>query len=73
MKFNSSERGNCLIDDVQILYVSSANKSNIISDGTFTEVNDTICTDVFDYDYLSTLWSLSSYIEDVIKYISVDS
>lgn len=28
------------------------------------------CTDVFDYDYLSTLWSLNFYIEDVIKYIS---
>lgn len=69
-EIEASERGNCLIDDVQILYASSANKSNIISDGIFTEANDTICTNVFDHDYLSTLWSLSSYIEDVVKYIS---
>lgn len=71
-EIEASERGNCLIDDVQILYALSANKSNIISDGIFTEANDTICTNVFDHDYLSTLWSLSFYMK-MWSNTSVDS
>jgi len=68
-EIQASENGNCEINDIQILYVSSVNISNV-SDGLFTEVDDTISTNIFDHDYLSTLWSLSAYVEEVIQYIS---
>ena len=70
-EIEASERGNCLIAGVQILYASSTIKSKV-SDDLFTvdEVDDTPAERLFDHDYLSTLWTLSPYVGEVIKYIS---
>jgi len=67
-EIEASDKGNCLINDVQILYVSSQKKR---SDGLFTEVDDIeLFADAFDRDYLSRLCQLSPYIDEVVKYIS---
>lgn len=64
------ETGNCMINDLQILFVSSANKNDTL----FTEEDkQTTSVDVdvlFDHDYLSTMWNLSPYVDEVVAYIS---
>lgn len=68
-EIQASENGNCAINDVQMLFVSSV-KTSKLTDGLFTEVNNAESIDVFDHDYLSTLWSLTTYVEEVVKYVS---
>lgn len=66
----ASEKGNCLINDVQILYVSSAKKKNT-TDGLFNDVDDiNLSIDSFDQLYFSTLCVVTPYVDDVVKYIS---
>lgn len=65
----ASEKGNCLINDIQILYVTSTKKA--ITNDLSCDEEEKTSVDVFDYhDYLSTLWSLSQFIEDVVAHIS---
>lgn len=64
----ASGKGNCLINDIQILYVTSTKKA-ITNDLPCDEEEET-SVDVFNHDYLSTSWSLSHFIEDVVAHIS---
>lgn len=68
-EIQAAETGNCLIDDVQIFFVSSCSKK----DSVFEEEENTEIASVdvlFDHDYLSTLWNLTPYVDEVVKYIS---
>lgn len=66
----AAETGNCMINDIQILFASSANKEDTL----FTEEDNMQITSsidvLFDHDYLSTLWNLSPYVDKVVTYIS---
>ena len=63
------EKRNCLINDIQILYVTST-KNNIITNDLLYDKEEEASIDFFDHDYLSTLWSLSPFVEDVVAHIS---
>lgn len=72
-QINAAESGNCLINDVQILFVSSINKSDRLFDDDYSHADlptQTSIDPLFDHDYLSTLWTLSQYVDEVIKYVS---
>lgn len=66
----SAETGNCLINDIQILFVSSENKNDTLFINEEDAGNMSSIDMQFDHDYLSTLWTLSPYIDEVVKYIS---
>lgn len=68
-EISASEKGNCLINDIQILYVTST-KSVITNDLPYDEGKEENAVDLFDHDYFSTLWSLSHFVEDVVTHIS---
>jgi len=50
------------------LYVTSA--KNTVTNDLSCDEEDQISVDSFDHDYLSTLWSLSPFLEDVVAHIS---
>lgn len=54
-----------MTDGIEILHVISQ-KTNLV-DSTIDE--EFIDFEIFDHDYLNNLWSLSPYMENVIKYI----
>lgn len=55
-EIEAADKGNCLINDIQILYVSSATTRNV-TNGLFNERDNNIelSADIFNHDYLSTL------------------
>jgi hypothetical protein len=64
-----AETGNCLISDTQILH-ARFEKVKTGETGIERFLNEEIETDVFDDEYVSTWYQLSSYVEDVVKYVA---
>jgi len=64
----ASERGNCVPNDIPILFVTSAKING--RNKHYSREEDETFVDLFDHDYLSTWWSLSPFIEDVVAHIS---
>lgn len=62
----SNNNSNCLTDGIDILHVTSQ-KRNFVDPIMDEEYID---CEIFDHDYLNSLWALSPYVENVIKYIS---
>lgn len=61
------ENGNCLFDNVEILSVSSRKENFKCPIGNFDMLQSTA---EFDHDYVSTCFALSTFIEEVVSYIS---
>jgi hypothetical protein len=68
-EISAAETGNCLISDIQILH-ARFEKVNTGETGIERFLNEEIETDVFDDEYVSTWYQLSSYVEDVVKYVA---
>lgn len=64
----SFENSNCLADGIDILHVSSK-RENFINVISGEDVDD-LPVDIFDHDYINTMWSLSTFVEDVVEYIA---
>lgn len=62
----SSGDSNCLTDGIEILHVSSQKKNFV--DPIIDE--EYVSCEMFDHDYMRSLWTLSPYVENVIQYIS---
>lgn len=60
------DTSNCLADGIDILHVSSKRQTE---QNPVINVTD-IDIDLFDHDYVTTMWMLNPYIENVIKYIA---
>lgn len=54
-----------LPDGIEILHVSSQKKNFTDAIIDYEELN----WDLFDHDYITTLWTLTPYVESVVKYI----
>jgi len=61
------QNGNCLFDNVEILSVSSRKENLKCLIGNFNMLQSTV---EFDHDYVSTCFALSTFIEEVVSYIS---
>ncbi|CAL1682573.1 unnamed protein product [Lasius platythorax] len=64
----AAETGNCMINDIQILFVSSKKEDTLFIEEENMQITSSDI--IFDHDYLSTLWNLSPYVDEVVKYIS---
>jgi DNA transposase THAP9 len=61
------QNGNCLFDNVEILHVSSRKDNLKCPIGNPDMLQSTI---EFDHDYVSTCFALSTFVEEVVSYIS---
>lgn len=61
------ENGNCLFDGVEILHVSSVRRKAIYCDEMV--LSEFLSPSYWGHDYLSTLWELNPYLENVVEYI----
>lgn len=64
-EISASEYSNCLTDGLEILHVS-AKKQNLIN----PVIEEECAVSQFDHDYVETLWTLTPYVENVVKYIA---
>lgn len=69
-QISGSEKGNCLnFEGIEILNVESSN-AECSPDSIFDESATVSQDTVSDHDYISTMWKLTPYVEDTLKYIS---
>lgn len=61
------QNGNCLFDNVQILHVSSRKENLKDPVGNCDMLQNTM---EFDHDYVSTCFTLSAFVDEVVLYIS---
>lgn len=53
-----------MINDIQILFVSSKKKDTLFIEEENMQITSSDA--IFDHDYLSTLWNLSPYVDEVV-------
>lgn len=61
------QNGNCIFDNIEILHVSSRKENLKCPIGNSDMLQSTI---EFDHDYVSTCFALSTFVEEVVLYIS---